>query len=184
MPTSRRKVIKSIAVAAVSAPLAAQHIHPGASEFVQVATPVAAYKPKFFSSEQLQTVRLLADLIIPRTDTPGAADAGVHNLIDSDTSRKPAVQQLWKEALAWFDAESQRRHGQPFAKASQEQQTAILTGASASPTAAGFPHFALLKSATVDTYYATRQGLQTELGWNANTYLPEFAGCTHKEHQG
>jgi hypothetical protein len=164
--------------------MAAQHAHPGASEFVQIATPQAAYKPKFFSAAELQNVRLLADLIIPRTDTPGAADAGVHNMIDSDTSRKPAVQKLWKEALAWFDAESQRRHGQPFAKASQEQQIAILTDASASTTSPGFPHFMIVKSATVDTYYGTRQGLQTELGWNANTYLPEFVGCTHKEHQG
>ena len=42
----------------------------------------------------------------------------------------------------------------------------------------------LLKGATVDAYYSTREGLNTELGWNGNTFLTEFKGCTHKEHQG
>ena len=36
---------------------------------------------------------------------------------------------------------------------------------------------------TIDHYYATREGLQQELGWNANTYLTEFQGCTHEEHK-
>ena len=36
---------------------------------------------------------------------------------------------------------------------------------------------------TIDHYYATREGLQQELGWNANTYLTEFKGCTHEEHK-
>jgi hypothetical protein len=184
MPTSRRKLIQSIAAAAVAAPLAAQHVHTGASEFVQIATPQAAYKPKFFTEPQLLTVRVICDLIIPRTDTPGAADAGVHTFIDSDISTKPPMQKLWREALAWFDAESQRVNGEPFAKATPEQQTAILTAASASTTAPGWHPFTLAKSSTVDAYYGTRQGLQTELGWNANTFLPEFKGCTHKEHQG
>ena len=43
--------------------------------------------------------------------------------------------------------------------------------------------FRLLKDTTIDQYYGTREGLQKELGWDANTYLPEFKGCTHPEHQ-
>jgi len=49
---------------------------------------------------------------------------------------------------------------------------------------AGPQFFAVLKGAAVDAYYSTREGLNMELGWNANTFLPEFKGCTHKEHQG
>jgi hypothetical protein len=44
-------------------------------------------------------------------------------------------------------------------------------------------HFRVLKDATIDAYYSTRDGLQQELGWNANTYLPEWKGCTHEEHR-
>jgi hypothetical protein len=184
MPTSRRNVIKSIATAAVAAPLAAQHVHPSGSDLLQIAAAASPYTAKFFTDAQLETVRLLVDLIIPRTDTPGAADAGVHRMIDTDLSRRQNLQQPWRDVLAWLDAEAQRSAGKSFEGASKEQQTAILTAASSSTTAPGWPHFTLAKSATVDAYYGTRQGLQTELGWNANTFLPEFKGCTHKEHQG
>ena len=185
MPTSRRTVIKSIATAAVAAPLAAQqHVHPAAGELLQIAAAPGPYTPKFFSEAELEAVRLLVDLIIPRTDTPGAADAGVHRMIDTDVSRRQPLQKQWRDALAWLNAEAQRSAGKSFEGATKEQQTAILTAASSSTTAPGWPHFTLAKSATVDSYYGTRQGLQTELGWNANTFLPEFKGCTHKEHQG
>jgi hypothetical protein len=40
--------------------------------------------------------------------------------------------------------------------------------------------FTLLKDLTIDAYYRTKAGLMQELGWNANTYLPEFKGCTHE----
>ena len=105
-------------------------------------------------------------------------------MIDTDMSRRTDMQKSWRDLLAWIDAEAQRSAGKPFAAATEEQQIAILTAASASTAAPGWPHFTLAKSATVDAYYGTRQGLQTELGWNANTFLPEFKGCTHKEHQG
>jgi hypothetical protein len=175
--------LKSIAATAVAAPLAAQHVHTGTSELVQIATSAPAYAPKFFSPANFETVRLLADLIIPRTDTPGAADAGVHTLIDKDLAGKPVLQQAWTEALAWFDAEARKIADKPFAAATQPQQIQILTAASSSNAAPGWRFFALAKGATVDAYYNTKIGLQAELGWNANTFLPEFHGCTHKEHQ-
>lgn len=184
MSTSRRNVIKSIATAAAAAPLAAQHVHDAPGELLQIAAAQAPYKPLFFTEAELETVRLLVDHIIPRTDTPGAADAGVHRLIDTDASRRTGMQKPWRDTLAWFDSEAQRTTGKTFAAASQEQQIALLTAASASSTAPGSRFFTIVKTAAVDYYYGTRQGLQTELGWNANTFLPDFKGCTHKEHQG
>ncbi len=46
--------------------------------------PKAAAKPKpaFYSAEELALVTFLADSIIPRTDTPGAIDAGVPAYMD------------------------------------------------------------------------------------------------------
>jgi hypothetical protein len=43
--------------------------------------------------------------------------------------------------------------------------------------------FAMVKDMTVDAYYKTEAGLKTELGWHGNTFLPEFVGCDHPEHQ-
>jgi hypothetical protein len=105
----------------------------------------------------MEMVSGLADLIIPRTTTPGAADAGVHRIIDSVVSKAPPLQKQWRQGLAWANAEAKREGAESFAK---------------------------LAGSTIDAYYSTREGLVTELGWNANTFLPEFKGCTHKEHQG
>ena len=43
--------------------------------------------------------------------------------------------------------------------------------------------FRLLKDLTIDGYYSSRAGLVEELGWHGNTFLSEFKGCTHPEHQ-
>ena len=83
-----RSVIKSIATVAIATPVAAQHEHHAVNEFVQISGTAAPYKPKFFSKAELDTVRVLVELIIPRTDTPGAADAGVDRIIDTDVSRQ------------------------------------------------------------------------------------------------
>ena len=41
----------------------------------------------------------------------------------------------------------------------------------------------MMKGLTVDGYYTSQAGLTQELGWHGNTFLTEFKGCTHPEHQ-
>ncbi|HYI96911.1 MAG TPA: gluconate 2-dehydrogenase subunit 3 family protein [Bryobacteraceae bacterium] len=180
MPTSRRNVLKTIASAAAVSPLAGQHEHHAANEFVQISAAKPTYKPKFFSPAQFATLQVLVDLIIPRTDTPGAADAGAHRIIDTSVSRNKVLQTAWRDGLQWLHEQSKNK---PFPAISQDEQVAILTAASNGSDTKGMKFFTLLKGATVDAYYSTQEGLTTELGWNANTFLPEFKGCTHKEHQ-
>ena len=183
MPTSRRTVIKSIATVAIATPVAAQHEHHAANEFVQIAGAAAPYKPKFVSKTELDTVRALVELIIPRTDTPGAADAGVDRIIDTDVSRRPSLQKSWRSGLSWVEGEAKKAGAKNFLSLAQDKQIEILRNASEAKDTPGSKFFTLLKGTTVDTYYSTKAGLNTELGWNANTFLSEFKGCTHKEHQ-
>jgi len=183
MPTSRRTILKTIATAAMAGEVKAQHEHHAASEFVQISKSATPYKPKFFTKAELDTVRTLVELIIPRTDTPGAADAGVDRIIDADISKQLAGQKAWRSGLAWADAEARKAGAKSFVALPQQQQVAILQGASKTSNTPGSQFFTLLKGTTIDTYYTTQEGLKTELGWNANTFLPEFKGCTHKEHQ-
>jgi hypothetical protein len=35
----------------------------------------------------------------------------------------------------------------------------------------------------VDGYYSSKERQADELGWHGNTFLTEFKGCTHPEHQ-
>lgn len=169
----RRDALTTIAAAAVAAPASGQqqHKHEG---MVNIRPP-AVYRPKFFTKEEFETMAVLVDLVIPRTDTPGARDANAHRIIDG--SVRPAQRAAWRDGLRWIAS-------QKFTSMSQEQQIAVLQKASTEKDTTGGRFFRLLKGATVDAYYSTREGLVTELGWNFNTFLPEFKGCTHPEHQG
>ena len=138
-----------------------------------VAFPVLADAQQaatLFSAAELELIRDLAETIIPRTETPGAADAKVHLYIDRALSHKPAA-----EAAAF-------RQGLAIAAAAVKQgksHTALLTELSDAKT----PFFKQLKDLTIDGYYSSKEGLATELGWHGYSALPEFKGCTHKEHQ-
>ena len=46
------------------------------------AAPELAYKPVFFTEDQARTVGEVAEIIIPKTETPGAKEAGVPAFID------------------------------------------------------------------------------------------------------
>jgi len=165
----RRTVLKVIASGAFAFPILAQE-HAGH----EIATTAATkYTAKVFDAPQLELLAELTDRIIPRTSTPGASDAGVPLLIDRIASRNPEAAAKWRELLAWFAAQG----GTPDAR------LAVLKTVSTESGTAGAKYFTALKDVTIDQYYATKEGLQQELGWHGNTYLPEFVGCTHPEHQ-
>lgn len=114
-------------------------------------------------------VTILSDLIIPRTDTPGAADADVPEFIDRQLSASPDLAATFRRGLATLGAD--------FAHLTYEKQVAGLSGIGDTP------FFRLIKELTIDGYYSSREGLVEELGWHGNTFLMEFKGCTHPEHQ-
>jgi hypothetical protein len=189
---NRRQAIKANAgftgLAATAA--AQQHTHdhadppsqqPATKPLIQVKTPK---QPAFFSKPEFETLGILVDLIIPRTDTPGATDAGVNYLIDERVPRNSKLRKAWRDGLAGLDAASKTKYGKRFTAIDQPQQVDLLTAMSREKATASRQFFDLVKGATVDAYYETREGLQTELGWHGNAALTEFTGCTHPEHQG
>lgn len=177
MTNTRRDLL--VTIAASSAALAAEKPHAHSHEADQApATPAAPYTPKIFSPAELATIGALTEVILPRTETPGALDAKCHELIDEMLATRPAQQQIWKKGLAEVDALAKRLHQAAYTSLNPEQQVAVMVELSNKSD-----FFKALKDATIDTYYSTKQGLMTELGWNANLPLPEFKGCTHPEHQ-
>ncbi len=137
---------------------------------VSAAPPAAATGA--LSPEELAVLARLSDLIIPRTDTPGAADAGVPALIDAAASKKQALASELREGIASLG-------GSDFLKLAPDEQTAALTRLASTP--GGF--FQTLKDHVIDAYYSTREGLVTELGYQGSVPLASFPGCTHPEHQ-
>jgi gluconate 2-dehydrogenase subunit 3-like protein len=155
-----------------------QHRHDGDS-LAHISRP---YSPKVFKPEQMEWVAKLVDLIIPPSDTPGAADAGVPVYIDRVLARNARLKTRFLNGMAQLDAAAKKKFEVPFSQLDTARQTELLTSVSAEKSAAG-RFFKLAKDLTVDGYYTSKPGLTVELGWNGNTFLAEFKGCTHPEHQ-
>jgi hypothetical protein len=156
-----------MALAAAPAALA-QHQH-GGGDLLQIA---AAPKAQVFLGEDLTAITRLADIIIPRSDTPGAADAGVQFFIDSAAKRSKVLEKRLRGGLDWLKKNS-------FLKLAEKDQIALVKRA----TTEQKQFFKTMKDLTIDGYYGSREGLTKELEWNANTFLSEFKGCTHPEHK-
>lgn len=119
---NRREWLKSmsaLAIGAIAGPslLAVFDAHAAAQK--------PAARPEFFDPSQYALVGAVADLIIPRTDTPGAVDAGVPLFMDqmfkAVYSRED--QARYVNAAAEFD----KAGGKPFLQLSEAQRKALVT---------------------------------------------------------
>lgn len=54
--------------------------------------------------------------------------------------------------------------------------------ASGGAPSAGGEFFVALKQRTIEGYYRSEVGMRIELGYDGNTYLASFDGCTHPDH--
>lgn len=121
----RRQVLKLLASAAA---LPAVH-----NDFYNLlhsihATLPAAASFKTLNARQSATVSAMADMIIPRTETPGAVDARVPEFIDlilSDWS-DDRERARFLQGLVAVDKLSHQHFGKDFVDSSVDQQTEIL----------------------------------------------------------
>lgn len=173
----RRDALKTLAAGAALFPILpasaqhAQHAQHGAAG--SAATP---YTPQLITGAQRELLTAVCERIIPRTDTPGAADARVADEIDFLATRRRGLAERVGAALRRVEAVA----GKPFTALPANEQDEVLRRMSADLSSEDGKAFTLLKDLTIDGYYRTKAGLMQELGWNANTYLPEFKGCTHE----
>ena len=152
-----------------------------------VAARAAGAPLKFFTPAQHHTVDVLAELIIPADDrSPGAKAAKVADYIDFALSESVNdAKKAWTDGLAALDAASAAQFGKPFASATADEQTALLTEASKNEFSPSTPlekFFREAKTRTIFAYYTTDIGIHQELKYKGNQFLQEFVGCDHPEH--
>lgn len=152
------------------------------SSALQAAAEGAPYPPKFFTAAEFRTVRVLADMIIPRDERSGSAgDAGVPEFIDFTVSDREYFQKPIRDGLAWIEAQSGSRFGKPFADASQTEREAILNDIawpSRAPAsmADGVAFFNRFRDLTASGFWSSEIGVK-DLKYMGNLFVHEWNGC-------
>ena len=127
---------------------------------------------KFFTPEQLQMTGVIADLIIPTTDTPGALAVNVHGFLDVYLAECVSKndQEKFLNGLKKINSVTASKFRKPFLSCTQKQQTQLLTAIEKSdlgftPDDKGF--FTQFKSLTLFGYYTSEVGATQELAYLA-----------------
>ena len=185
---NRRAALKILSAAPVAAGFAlteaeAQQAHHLAETARQTAKQAGvAYRPKFFTATEYQTVRVLSDLIIPADERSGGAiDAGVPEFMDFTMVDQPARQVAMRGGLAWLDLECQKRFDKTFVGASAAERTAVLDDlATYGELKPGLSHgqafFRGFRDLTASGFWTTKVGM-TDLGYMGNTVVAKWDGC-------
>ena len=101
----------------------------------------------------------VADRILPRTDTPGAADVGVPAFIDRlyGEFMTPAERQMLTDGLNAVDAAAVAAHGSGFSTLTADRQDALLRTIARAEEGRDQGFFRLIRSATVLGYFTSEQ---------------------------
>ena len=151
--------------------------------------------PRTLDPHQYATVTAIAELILPRTDTPGATDVGVSEFIDLIVTEwyTPEERTRFLNGLADVDVRTRALFGKNFVESSLSQQAQILTalGEQMTEEAEGLrdqarqyrgsrpepnQHFYyMLRGLTLTGYYTSEAGATRELDFQI---IPgHYDGC-------
>jgi len=142
-----------------------------ASNGAASAVSAAKAAPELLSADELTLTGVLAELIIPRTDTPGALAVGAHRTVDhllKSCALAPAQAQF-RAGLARIDAVAQAQAGKRFAALPPDRQTALLYQLDAGREpfdAADQRFFRQLKAYVAFAYYTSEAGATRELAYS------------------
>lgn len=186
---ARRRALQALGAAALGglAPIS------WPSSSAEAATPVAGAVPSFrplasgparsLDTSAMRTLEHAVERIIPTTDTPGAAAAGVHFYLDLAAEAEPETRKRILAGLALLDARALATFGRRFAEASEAEQVAVLaavSGAEATRDERAF--FDFLKGRVIDAYYRSEAGQLGELQWVGHEFGDSFTGaCAHPD---
>jgi gluconate 2-dehydrogenase gamma chain len=128
----------------------------------------------YFTADELATITLLGDIIIPKDEVSGSAsDAGVPAFIEYIVKEKPELQVPMRGGLRWLDLQCLNRYGKGFKDATQPQQTEMVD-AIAYPKKAkpdmkqGVTFFNLMRNLTASGFYTSQIGVK-DIGYMGNT---------------
>jgi len=178
----RREALGAVAAAALTAAFKWTTAEAAkAAEFAREAVK-APYAPTFFTPHEWETVRVLADIVIPKDERSGSAtDAGVPEFMDFMMGDRPDGQIPMRGGLAWLDNECFERFGKTFVDSSPENRTAVLNDI-AWPKKAKAEHsqgvafFNMFRDMTASGFWSSKMGI-TDLDYRGNEFVRDWTGC-------
>jgi hypothetical protein len=185
--TTRRKVLAAGAGAFGYATLQAEPIRAAIPAVAAYQAEGAGWTPRLLTPAQGELLATLCEHILPRTATPGARDAGVHEFIDLELSLAGGDDQLAAlGGLDWIERRAQQLHGSSFLGLDAARQFDMLREISdeheAHPPAlaAGAAFFSDLKRRTLFAFYTSKTGRTEALGLPDRVRVERFRGCEHE----
>ena len=147
-------------------------------------TPELAYTPQFFTEDQARIISEVVEIIIPKTDTPGAKDVGVPGFVDlmlKDCYNKED-QDRFLAGLTTFDEEAKKAYGDSFIYCKPDQQVELVTKVHAAALAesktnkeAKRPFILMAKELTLLGFFTSEPGATQVLQYIA---VPgSYKGC-------
>jgi len=139
----------------------------------EAANDKALNSTTFFTTHEMATITILADIIIPKDDVSGSAsDAKVPAFIEFIVKDMPKHQVPMQGGLRWLDLQCLTRYQKSFAACNKQQQLEIVD-AIAYPKKAkpdmkqGVAFFSLMRNLTASGFYTTEIGVK-DVGYMGN----------------
>jgi|SRR5579872_5075277 len=130
--------------------------------------------PKFFTANEMATITILGDIIIPKDDVSGSAsDAKVPDFIEFIVKDMPEHQTPMKGGLRWLDMQCLTRYEKAFKDCSHTQQMEMVDEIAwpkkAKPEMRqGVSFFNLMRNLTATGFYTSEIGVK-DVGYMGNT---------------
>ncbi|HEY6901725.1 MAG TPA: gluconate 2-dehydrogenase subunit 3 family protein, partial [Puia sp.] len=130
----------------------------------------------FFTADEMATITILGDIIIPRDDVSGSAsDAKVPDFIEFIVKDKPEYQIPMRGGLRWVDMQCLKRFDKAFKDCSSQQQMEVVDEIAWPEKAKSRPwltqgvnFFNLMRNLTASGFYTSQIGGK-DLGYVGNT---------------
>jgi gluconate 2-dehydrogenase gamma chain len=166
-------IVLTTAGSGVLSPMLAQHVHAE----VAAAKSLSGgpnYVPKAFTPHNFETLRKLAEIIVP-----GATEGGAAEYIDFLASHNSELAYIFDGGFAWLDDYMSKTYGADFLTAKPAQQTELLDKLAyrknvTPETAPGVRFWTWTRNMVVDAYYTSPAGVK-DIGYMGNTAMSSFS---------
>jgi hypothetical protein len=128
---------------------------------------------QFFEANELDTIKILANLILPPNENGTIEEAGVVEFIEFMAKDVPEFQVKLRGGLMWLNGHCNSKYNTVFVNCSEDQQRAVLDRiAYPDPNADEQVHevqfFSLMRNLVMTGYFTSEVGIK-ELDYKGNT---------------